>query len=131
MSEETGNDIPAIRDVGYCKPPVETRFKPGQSGNPSGRPKKVRELTAIAEEHSEQAMRNLAKLMSSQDEKVSLAASREILDRSMGKPTQTNVNVTKSDVADLDINELYAIAKSGSSGDHQAVEGEGEPDPVH
>ena len=26
-------------DVGYRKPPVQTRFKPGQSGNPKGRPK--------------------------------------------------------------------------------------------
>ncbi|TFL16158.1 DUF5681 domain-containing protein [Jannaschia formosa] len=26
-------------EVGYAKPPVETRFKPGQSGNPKGRPK--------------------------------------------------------------------------------------------
>lgn len=26
--------------VGYKKPPVETRFKAGQSGNPGGRPKK-------------------------------------------------------------------------------------------
>lgn len=26
-------------DVGYGKPPVETRFKPGVSGNPSGRSK--------------------------------------------------------------------------------------------
>ena len=25
--------------VGYRKPPAKTRFKPGQSGNPSGRPK--------------------------------------------------------------------------------------------
>jgi len=25
--------------VGYRKPPKETRFKPGQSGNPKGRPK--------------------------------------------------------------------------------------------
>lgn len=28
--------------VGYGKPPVETQFKPGQSGNPSGRPKRKR-----------------------------------------------------------------------------------------
>ena len=28
-------------DVGYGKPPQHTRFKPGQSGNPKGRPKKV------------------------------------------------------------------------------------------
>ncbi|PWE28761.1 hypothetical protein DDZ14_18825 [Maritimibacter sp. 55A14] len=26
-------------NVGYCKPPQSTRFKPGQSGNPRGRPK--------------------------------------------------------------------------------------------
>lgn len=25
--------------VGYCKPPKHTQFKPGQSGNPRGRPK--------------------------------------------------------------------------------------------
>lgn len=25
--------------VGYCKPPEHTRFQPGQSGNPKGRPK--------------------------------------------------------------------------------------------
>ena len=26
-------------DVGYGKPPKDTRFKPGQSGNPKGRPR--------------------------------------------------------------------------------------------
>jgi len=26
-------------EVGYAKPPTDTRFKPGQSGNPRGRPK--------------------------------------------------------------------------------------------
>ena len=28
-------------EVGYKKPPVATRFKKGQSGNPSGKPKKI------------------------------------------------------------------------------------------
>lgn len=26
--------------VGYCKPPKNTQFKPGKSGNPNGRPRK-------------------------------------------------------------------------------------------
>lgn len=30
---------PSDYEVGYGKPPAETRFKKGQSGNPNGRPK--------------------------------------------------------------------------------------------
>lgn len=30
--------------VGYKRPPLHTRFKPGQSGNPKGRPKGTRNL---------------------------------------------------------------------------------------
>ena len=40
--------------VGYQHPPVANRFKPGVSGNPSGRPKKVKSLQAeLAEELGE------------------------------------------------------------------------------
>lgn len=40
-------------EVGYGKPPVATRFKPGESGNPSGRPrgrKKTVDTPAMGEE---------------------------------------------------------------------------------
>lgn len=33
------NDKKPTDSVGYCKPPIAGRFKKGQSGNPSGRPK--------------------------------------------------------------------------------------------
>ena len=37
--------------VGYGRPPEATRFKPGQSGNPKGRPKGSKNLrTLFAEE---------------------------------------------------------------------------------
>ncbi len=34
-------------DIGWCKPPKRTQFKPGQSGNPRGRPKKNKDLTRL------------------------------------------------------------------------------------
>ncbi len=36
--------------VGYRRPPTETRFKPGQSGNPKGRPKQPRDAASIMED---------------------------------------------------------------------------------
>ncbi|TBW35499.1 hypothetical protein EYW49_15850 [Siculibacillus lacustris] len=33
-----GTDHPGDYDVGYGRPPVHTRFQPGRSGNPRGRP---------------------------------------------------------------------------------------------
>ncbi len=39
---------------GYCKPPMHTRFRPGQSGNPNGRPKGLKNFrTELAEELQE------------------------------------------------------------------------------
>ena len=42
MVERVRLNKPKVRrsdDAGYCKPPKQTQFKPGQSGNPKGRPK--------------------------------------------------------------------------------------------
>jgi Family of unknown function (DUF5681) len=35
------NDEKNDYEVGYKRPPIATRFKKGQSGNPSGKPKKI------------------------------------------------------------------------------------------
>lgn len=42
----------SVYDVGFSKPPIQTRFKPGQSGNPAGRPRGVKRslLPSLAEE---------------------------------------------------------------------------------
>jgi hypothetical protein len=44
---------PANYQVGYAKPPVETRFAPGQSGNPRGRPKGSKNRTKLPGLHEE------------------------------------------------------------------------------
>ena len=45
MSEQDPKD----KDVGYKKPPISSRFKPGQSGNHRGRPKGSQNFSTIME----------------------------------------------------------------------------------
>ena len=40
-------------EVGYGKPPERTRFRPGQSGNPKGRPRKSKNLNTLLEQELE------------------------------------------------------------------------------
>jgi hypothetical protein len=37
-------------EIGYGKPPHHTRFKPGLSGNPRGRPKEAKNLSTLVHE---------------------------------------------------------------------------------
>ncbi|WP_312733852.1 DUF5681 domain-containing protein [Brevundimonas sp.] len=40
--------------VGYGRPPIATRFKPGQSGNPNGRPKGSKNLMTLLDQALDQ-----------------------------------------------------------------------------
>src|SRR5215207_10117908 len=44
MSEPSEKTAPADQSVGYCRPPVQSRFRKGQSGNPRGRPAQGRTM---------------------------------------------------------------------------------------
>ena len=54
VSKGKGGGKGASYDVGYGKPPQHTQFKPGQSGNPKGRPKGVKNLATDVEEELSQ-----------------------------------------------------------------------------
>lgn len=64
-------------------------FKPGQSGNPSGRPKTPQEFKDIVKANTVDAIKKVLYLMNNADkEDIQLKAAQEILDRGLGKATQ-------------------------------------------
>lgn len=114
-TSETGVVLPGNRKL----PPENTRFKPGQSGNPSGRPKKNRDLERTAEAYVSDAVKVLADALKDDDPKVRIAAANALLDRARGKPKQSvEVERTPHSLDEITTDDLIAAV-------HQAGDGEG------
>lgn len=64
-------------------------FLKGVSGNPSGRPKGNPAVKELLREHSIDAARKVLELLNCGNAKIELAAAQEILNRTEGKPLQT------------------------------------------
>lgn len=64
-------------------------FKPGQSGNPGGRPKSVAIVKEAAQAYGLEAIQKLAELMHSDNPTIARAAARDLLERGYGKPAQS------------------------------------------
>ena len=67
-----------------------TSFKPGQTGNPGGRPKALAQVRELAREYTEEAIQKLVELMRKADsDQAQILAANSLLDRGWGKPVQT------------------------------------------
>ena len=64
-------------------------FKKGQSGNPGGRPKEIRELKEIAQSHGAAMIEALVKIAKTgKSESARVTAATVLLERGFGKPLQ-------------------------------------------
>lgn len=63
-------------------------FEPGQSGNPTGRPKKSNKAAGMAREHTDKAIAVLVDKLASEKDDVQIKAAVELLNRGWGKPTE-------------------------------------------
>jgi sulfite reductase beta subunit-like hemoprotein len=92
-----------------------TSFKPGQSGNPGGRPKALIEVQDLAREHTPAAISALVQIVTSgESDAARVAAASVILDRGWGKAAQRHdVNIKHSFVDAL--RELEHIAREQSA----------------
>jgi len=101
-------------------------FRPGQSGNPGGRPKGI---AAKAREHGDKALDVLVKALDDADARVRLTAAKEIMDRGYGKPITMTADVSNR-LADIDDDTLDSaidalrstVGASGEAGSGEASE---------
>ena len=111
-----------------------TSFKPGQSGNPGGKPKLIEparkilaDIKLLAKEASEEAIKTLTAVMGDKaaPPAARVGAATAILDRGYGKPSQTiEANVTFLDkLSDAERIALLAVLDA-IEGDQTGV-GEG------
>jgi hypothetical protein len=91
--------------------PPENGFKPGQSGNPGGRPKS--DVVSLARQHTPEAVNRLVALMRQDDDLgIAVQATTVLLDRGWGKPAQAILAQVNSQMTVTGIDKPPEITES-------------------
>jgi len=101
------SDRPAKKRRGAGKP-----FQKGQSGNPGGRPKEIREIKELARQHTTAAISTLVRSLRAKSETARVVAANSILDRGYGKAAQ-HIELDAGDELIRRLNE--AMKRNGGS----------------
>ena len=102
---------------------IKGRFKKGQSGNPSGRPKQDPEVKAIFKAATTDAAEKLVGFMSHKDPKIAMWAITELLNRVYGKPTQAQ-NVQLDVAGFLDVRAQIRTVLMEKANDQRRITGD-------
>ena len=105
------------------------RWKPGQSGNPNGRPRVIGELRDLARAYTMEALETLASVMRDAEAPPAarVAAVAHILDRGYGKPTQ-HVSATVRDLREMTDAELFSYLTDETGGGEGGFAAQGDQD---
>lgn len=110
-----------LQEVSKPKRVVGRPFRPGQSGNPSGKPKGMVEVQRLAREHATEAIQALVEALNHRRTRV--AAAIALLDRGFGRPAQ-HTQITRSPLDDIDPQTLTTLAETLEQLGHKAPDGQ-------
>ena len=97
-------------------------IRPGQSGNPGGRPKGLIEVVTLARAQTRAAIRPLADIIQDgQSEAAHIAAANALLDRGWGKPREPielldDPGADPSGFSDADLERIIRAGDRGCAG---------------
>jgi hypothetical protein len=100
-------------------------WKPGQSGNPKGRPRPLVDIAALAREHGPRCIKVIADMLDDPDSRVRVSAATVLLDRGFGRPNQ---NVTATGDGTLTLHLLAAQTIGRELLDGKVIDGHISPD---